>query len=328
MRLRSHNARASQIGGARRATVRRVPEHDASEGVVDDQWAGEQARAVHLIATVLMTLTFLYASAIPLKFSTPDFGSRLARMAASAPWERGRLFDWTANVLAFIPLGFGMSGGACSRMGGSVARRRAALRSAAGCLGLACLAEGLQFWLPLRVPSWRDIMALELGAIVGCGFWLAAGPLTSRMISCPLRGLSQRGRARYCRFKWAALFAGVFCVVLAINALADPVDWFEIYRRRALISPAPAATGRIALGGLMAIGLFAASGITVLCRLGESALAMSANRGTLRIFDPRASAVDDETQTAGEPDQFAPGAVTGSAGGLSAEASDSRPWAA
>ncbi len=263
-----HKTGTSPGDRAHRKPVRRRRLDAEKHGRVSaEQWASEQSRTLLRIAAILMTLTFFYASAIPLKFSAPDFSERFATMVASTPWERGRLFDWTVNVLAFVPLGFAWAGTSCSPVNGRAARRVAAMRSAAGCLILACLAEGLQLWLPLRVPSFRDIVALEAGAIIGCGIWLIIGPRTTMLKTALLRRLSPQGRNRYSSFQWPTLFGFLLCSLLAMNAPAGPAEWFEIYRRRAFLSRGPDIAARFASGTPLLVSVAAALGIWAFCRL-------------------------------------------------------------
>ena len=141
--------------------------------------AWRQVEAAYITAALLASLGFLYLSTIPWIFAAPDFDSRLEGVRASLRWDPAQPLDPFANVLAFIPVGFLWTAAWCSSWPKRRARAADMIPVALGCLLLAILAETLQFWIPLRDPSIRDVLALELGAIIGCGLWLAAGVAAS-----------------------------------------------------------------------------------------------------------------------------------------------------
>jgi VanZ family protein len=290
MTVRDHKTGTLLGNRTRRKPIRRHRRAaEQHERISADQWASEESRSLLRITAMLMTLFFFYASAIPLKFSAPDFSERLATMVASTPWERGRLFDWTANILAFIPLGFAWAGAGYSLVGRRSARSTAAIRSALGCLILACLAEFLQLWLPMRVPSFRDIVALEAGAIIGCGIWLSIGPRATLLTTALLRHLPPQGRDRYSSFKWPALLGFLFCSLLAMNIPAGPAEWFEIYRHRAFPSSGPHSAARFASGMPLLVAVVSALGIWACCRLCELAISRYPASSRLRTFQPHSS---------------------------------------
>jgi len=82
----------------------------------------------------------------------------------TAPWPKYWLgFDVAANVLGYAPLGFFLTLSAM-RMGWQT-REVLASTAAAACLSLAM--EGLQSYLPARVPSLPDFLLNTLGAFLG-----------------------------------------------------------------------------------------------------------------------------------------------------------------
>jgi VanZ family protein len=82
----------------------------------------------------------------------------------TAPWPKYWLgFDVAANVLGYAPLGFFLTLSAM-RMGWQT-REVLASTVAAACLSLAM--EGLQSYLPARVPSLPDFLLNTLGAFLG-----------------------------------------------------------------------------------------------------------------------------------------------------------------
>jgi len=82
----------------------------------------------------------------------------------TAPWPKYWLgFDVAANVLGYAPLGFFLTLSAM-RMGWQT-REVWVSTAAAACLSLAL--EGLQSYLPARVPSFPDFLLNTLGAFLG-----------------------------------------------------------------------------------------------------------------------------------------------------------------
>jgi VanZ family protein len=82
----------------------------------------------------------------------------------TAPWPKYWLgFDVAANVLGYAPLGFLLTLSAM-RMGWQT-REVLLSTAAAACLSLAM--EGLQSYLPARVPSFPDFLLNTLGAFLG-----------------------------------------------------------------------------------------------------------------------------------------------------------------
>jgi hypothetical protein len=214
-----------------------IASHSGTRGLAvsaDAQAVARRSRQVASIynwAAILASLGFLYASTIPWVFAVPDFDSRVAGVWESLRWDPAQPLDPVANVLAFVPVGFLWS---AAWIGSPRGRRRRPLdlmSVAFGCLLLAVLAETLQFWIPLRDPSIRDVLALECGAIVGCGVWLATG---SR-VTAGLGGIvgrfdrsSGRGAFRELgRFGWWA--AGYLVCVLLVR-FASPIRFFLTYR--------------------------------------------------------------------------------------------------
>lgn len=82
----------------------------------------------------------------------------------TAPWPKYWLgFDVATNVLGYAPLGFFLTLSAM-RMGWQT-REVLVVTAAAACLSLAM--EGLQSYLPARVPSFPDFLLNTLGAFLG-----------------------------------------------------------------------------------------------------------------------------------------------------------------
>ncbi|MBI3861552.1 MAG: VanZ family protein [Planctomycetia bacterium] len=231
-----------------------------------------EARSLHLIAALMMTVSFAYVCAVPFAFASPDFGARLADMAASNPWERGRLFDWLVNATAFVPMGFAWAGACFVPFQGRSSRHSAAARSAVCCLVVACLAEIMQFWIPLRVPSLRDIVALEIGAIAGCSAWLAWGPRAMLIIARAALAAMRKGPRQYTVTRRLALSCMALCAALSVMTLISPEDCFETYRHRAFTANGVSHASASPFGASLAGVTLAAIGILGICLVGEMAL--------------------------------------------------------
>jgi len=116
-------------------------------------------------------LALAYAVLIAYASLYPFEGWRLQGLAPwaflASPWSRWwTAFDFTANALGYAPLGFLI---ALAYLRSGVARRAPAavgLALAAG-LGLSLLMEGLQTFLPARVPSNLDLALNAFGALAG-----------------------------------------------------------------------------------------------------------------------------------------------------------------
>lgn len=232
------------------------------------------------IIGVLVTAAFFYVSAVPLVFGVPDFRARLVGMIAPPPWQSGRAFDWIVNILALIPLGFFWSGAIAGRATTASTWSRVFCRVAMGCLVVAALAESLQFWMPLRVPSLRDIIALETGAIVGCSLWRILGARTTTICSLLLQRLSSwRVIQPWAMKKWMVLFGLLLAACLTINTWASPSKCFEMYRHRTFSPKRTSARGHVAFGS----ALLLSSTLTALVLLGVCRL------GVRRLDRPRVS---------------------------------------
>ena len=196
------------------------------------RWVSEQVASVSVTIAVLATLGFLYASLIPLIFRVPDFRARFLAMFEPSPWNAAQVLDVGANVLAFVPLGF-LWAAACHTVSGPRQTQMKIFAAVGcGCLGLATLAETLQFWIPLRDPSLRDVFALEMGALVGYGLWRVMRRRTTVALSWLVEQTVRLGGWRLYRLRWPLLLATVFLVCFVVNCYASPSQLFLLYRFR------------------------------------------------------------------------------------------------
>jgi VanZ family protein len=189
----------------------------------------DQVESAYISVAILGSIAFLYASTTPWVFAIPDFESRLAGVWESFRWDPAQPLDPIANVLVFIPIGFLWS----AAWSASPTKRRwhpiETATAAIGCLVLAIVAEVLQFWIPLRDPSIRDILALECGAILGCSLWLAAGHWVTTVL-CQLLDRSRLLHPRLDRLRRSVLFGSAYFACLLIVVYASPVRLFWTYR--------------------------------------------------------------------------------------------------
>ena len=259
-----------------------------------DAAALRRVNAMFAVVSTLMTAAFLYASTVPLVFAVPDYRVRLAGIIAAFPTQSGRAFDWIANLLALIPLGFCWSAALGSRIADACSSRKLFCRAALGCLALAAFAEFVQLWLPLRVPSLRDLIALESGALLGCGLWTYLGARTIEVCCRMSQKLNRRSPSRHSRSQgrlWMTLFGALLAACLAINSWASPSECFQMYRQRTLsASSAGGAGGRrvITYGNILLSSTAAALALLGLCGLSVRALSRPGMQpaGGLRIFVP------------------------------------------
>lgn len=252
------------------------PRHRAT----DDARSWRRLESAFITAALFASLGFLYLSTIPWIFATPDFGSRWEGVRESVRWDPAQPLDPFANVLAFVPVGFLWMGAWCTSSPRRRARVADGIRVSLGCLVLALAAETLQFWIPLRDPSMRDVLALEVGAIAGCMLWLAAGEhVVGRLYPISESFQSRREQRSRSKLKRLAVYGAFYLACVAIVRFANPIQLFLAYRdvstslqhiplsRPALGAPwpqAPAAVLTVAAG--VALSLLG------VCRFGPPAV--------------------------------------------------------
>ncbi len=189
----------------------------------------EQVEAAYVAIAILGSIAFLYLSTIPWVFAVPDFESRMAGVWESLRWDRAQPLDPIANVLAFIPIGFLWSAAWSANPTQRRWRAIEVVRVATGSLVLATVAEVLQFWIPLRDPSIRDILALECGALLGCGLWFAAGPSISVVLWRSIDRFMFRHPQLF-RLRRRVLIGAIYFTCVFIVLFASPVRLFWAYR--------------------------------------------------------------------------------------------------
>ncbi|HEU4691981.1 MAG TPA: VanZ family protein [Vicinamibacterales bacterium] len=144
------------------------------------------------LALGIMVFT-IYASLIPFEFRWVPSDRATRRfeqvMLGERP-ERPSRSNFLANLLLFVPIGFGLAGAVFldRRVTPAVMVRAAGILPAS--LAVSFTAEFLQVYAPARVVSRYDVLAQTLGCGVGVVGWALAGP---RLTSW-LRTASDRSR--------------------------------------------------------------------------------------------------------------------------------------
>lgn len=149
-------------------------------------------RTYALLALLVMAFA-VYVSLIPFEFR----GLRIDRAVAQfsrvmqSPYvERMSRTNYLANILLFVPVGFGLGGALL------LGRRRplyvalAAVCILPASIAVSLTAEFLQIFVLGRIVSRADVNAQTLGCLIGIGAWLVAGEGLTRW----LRGASDRHR--------------------------------------------------------------------------------------------------------------------------------------
>lgn len=140
----------------------------------------------------------------------------------TAPWPKYWLgFDVATNVLGYAPLGFFLTLSAM-RMGWQA---REVLLSTAAAAGLSLAMEGMQSYLPARVPSFPDFLLNTLGAFLGA---VLANSLEHLGL---LRRWSQLRARWFVRDAYMALVLMVVWPVALLFPVAVPLGLGQVWER-------------------------------------------------------------------------------------------------
>jgi glycopeptide antibiotics resistance protein len=97
----------------------------------------------------------------------------------------GGWFSWFANVLLFVPFGFGLAW--WGRKNGWRKLPTLIAVTVAGC-ALSMVVEFLQLYIPSRFSSWDDVVTNTVGSLVGCLFFQRWGMQALRYLERMLSG--------------------------------------------------------------------------------------------------------------------------------------------
>jgi VanZ family protein len=169
------------------------------------------------------------------------------------PLEHLGTGDFFTNILVFLPIGFFGLGALGSRVfkGGTEVLPIVLMFLTASALFSAALEFG-QVFIVARTPSWSDIFAQTLGALLGAIAWLALGERVITWASRPLRAETRGERLYQLLLVYAAGWLALSVLPLFFPRLAHPQ--LELWRTRMTISPLTLA-GPIVLAGLGAVPL-------------------------------------------------------------------------
>jgi glycopeptide antibiotics resistance protein len=182
----------------------------------------------------------IYASLIPFDFRWVAFDrakSRFEQVMLSGRAERTSRSNYLANLLLFVPIGFGLAGAVFldRRLTPAMLARAAAIVPAS--LAVSCTAEFLQIYTRDRIVSRHDVIAQTLGCVIGVACWAIAG----NRVTGWLRTASDRSRGdRLARALSAYAVAWVFVNLAPFDITVDLGTLNQRYQR-GLISLAPFA---------------------------------------------------------------------------------------
>ncbi|HBO43919.1 MAG TPA: hypothetical protein DD670_08310, partial [Planctomycetaceae bacterium] len=135
------------------------------------------ARTHYLAVATLLSLAATYFTLIPFEFQAVSWDEAVRSFARALPTTVRPISpsNFAANVLFFVPLGYGLAGALLVDRRGHWAAIRGAVATMAMCFVVSVLLEFSQVWFPSRHPSASDILAQQVGALLGMGLWLGAG---------------------------------------------------------------------------------------------------------------------------------------------------------
>ena len=180
-------------------------------------------RAYQWLAWAVIGFTF-YVSLLPFRLEPLGLGLGWDLFSgAIATWPRRvPRTNFVANVLLFVPMGFGLCG---ARLAGGARRFSAGAAVMALLSGLAVSlgAEFLQVFAPGRVVSLADIVAQTAGCGVGILAWAACGPeLTRWLRDTHAHGVHDRVRRALVAYAalWVFVNLAPFDITLDMDRLA------------------------------------------------------------------------------------------------------------
>jgi VanZ family protein len=172
----------------------------------------------------------IYASVLPFRFRRLPLDLAIEHfttlMMSPLPGRISRT-NFLANVLLFVPIGFGMAGAFLLDRRRTVA---AVFRTAAATLALSLAvsitAEFLQEFVPGRVPTRSDVEAQVVGWAIGFGCWLVAGQWITEWLRQAQRerGTDRLGEALMAYAAvWTLVSLAPFDITLDLGELAQRV---------------------------------------------------------------------------------------------------------
>jgi VanZ family protein len=216
-------------------------------------------RARLAVLTALFVGCAAYGSFVPLVWRPLSWSAGLARFMhlPVKPFEHLWTGDFFTNILVFLPIGFFALGWTTS----SKADPKVCARSQGVATVLVVLSCGLlsgllelgQIYIVARTPSWSDVFAQTLGAVVGVTLWLTAGTSLVTWVASPLRAHSRDQRLHQLLALYATGWMALAALPIFFPRIAHPL--LNELRSRMDLSPLSllgplvvAAVGAIPLG--------------------------------------------------------------------------------
>lgn len=173
--------------------------------------------------SIVITLTLA-----PFNF---DFNGDAAFLETASRFRhRSSLDDWIANILLYVPFGFSLAVWLCSRRMGKITQLIGVFLLT---LSLSTIIEGLQLFLPSRVPSSTDIYANTVGGIVGLQCFRYWGYSAVFEVLASLQNLIQRKIAYLSIHYFSLILAGyvviIFSVSVSLQTMINLSNWTPIY---------------------------------------------------------------------------------------------------
>ena len=180
-----------------------------------DRWANL------LVASTLLVV--LLVTLFPYEFFILEGSSTSARLfSVFGSGRTGGQKEILENILLCLPLGFALASWVRKRNLGGLAGILLALT--AGCL-LSLIVETLQLFLPSRIPSFKDVVANSIGALLGAMCFGLAGVkilgLISTLVESAPRVPSLKSLV-LCFLGYAAL---AFAASVALQRTSDLSNW-------------------------------------------------------------------------------------------------------
>ncbi len=204
------------------------------------------ARGLIALLALGYTAFAIYGSLVPLDYHPHPLAEAVAAFRDLRYLELGiaSRADWVANILLFIPLAFLWLGALWPTR--TLAARVVA--SVAVLVGAALLAAGiefLQFYFPQRTQSLNDILAENMGALIGVLAWVLLNPRLMPWLGGWSHTRSRSGLAE--RLLYAYLFVVFGYGVLPLDLTISPVEIFHKWRDgRLFLLPFMSGSGSVA----------------------------------------------------------------------------------
>ena len=213
-------------------------------------------RVTLLLLAVLFVAFAAYGSFVPLRLRHVGLGDAMRQFATTPLVSVGRASgsDFITNVLLFVPIGFLLLGAFADRSRGLAIALLFPVLAIAATLSMAI--EFGQIFVQGRTPSWNDVVAETLGAVIGAVAWVAVGSAVVEWLAELFRSESETDRVyrilgAYVGV-WAALGLLPFDFTVRLEELAE-----KFRAGRIVLTPFPADWTLRDAGGtlLMAVPL-------------------------------------------------------------------------